>query len=357
MKNLDDTMLAFEYGPTGEIKYHTSDYFHMWLENTRIKNLSKNSFIRRLMHVISLCGAKINHFTDEIYTENTGNTMFVEGELSADLAEIKSSHDAIKIEIKVEAYKKIAEAKELTEAEIEEIQTAKMAQTEITEDQKYAYEKHMMRQHYNYQQDPEGNDMSRGAIDEKFVAKYRDPKVRRIYRNLCRVAGVENIEDAIKQIQREERANYVYVMGLDERAQHADVNRKYVFEHHRWAFGLLKACGWNNINDPKFMFIGSLADNIRTNEKIILATVESALSDFSLRKLHLPTIVGNRDNDEKYVEYMLININKIINAMYGIRIGAKRDEKEMYMLHQNKLFTYNPNDAKKRPVIRGINRA
>jgi hypothetical protein len=57
--NYDETGLVITYGPNGERKVTPvcGDYFNMWLENTRVKNISKNSFIQRFIDVVSFTGA------------------------------------------------------------------------------------------------------------------------------------------------------------------------------------------------------------------------------------------------------------------------------------------------------------
>ncbi len=351
MRNYDDSLLSYEHEQNGVIKYHQSDYFYLWAENARVKNLSKNSFIKRLIHVISLSGAQIRHLDVNVFTEQTGMPPVIDGELNAQLVEIRAMHDSAKIEIKAEGNRRIADAKELTDLELEEALTLESSQADMTAEQIYALRKYRLRRHYNYYQDPDGLDVDRGVIDEKFVAKYNDPKIKRIYRNLSRIYSCKTAEEALKQIQNEERANYIYIMDMDERSQYADINRKYVFDQHRMTLGLLKACGWDNLTEPKFIMLATLADNLRAAEKQIMDTLSQICTEFQIKRPSVQAIVANRNNDETYVATLLNTINKVLYTMYGVKIGTKRDEKDMFVLVPNNMFTTDHNDPKKRPLL------
>lgn len=350
MKNYDDTLLVYEHEANGAIKYHQSDYFYMWAENTRIKNMSKNSFIRRLMHVISLAGAQILHLSHEVFTEQTGMAPIIEGELNSALVDIRSAHDTAKIEIKADANKRIAEAPELDELEVEELLNLETAQEEMKPEQISALRKYRLRRHYNFYTDPEGKS-TRGTIDEKFVAKYNDPKVKRIYKNLNRIYSCETIEEALKQIQNEERANYIYVMDMDERAQYTDVNRKYVFDQHRMTLGLLKAAGWSSLQDPKFIALPTLADNLRAAEKPIMETLTTICAEFGIKRPVVQAVVNSREDNKKYTTLLLNAINKVLHLMYGIQIGTQRGDDMMYLLYLNTMFSFDPKDGKNKPLV------
>jgi hypothetical protein len=192
-----------------------------------------------------------------------------------------------------------------------------------------------------------------GEINKNFVAKYKDPKVRRCFKNIARITGYPTIDEALKQIQNEERANYVNIMNMDERAQHTDVNRKYVFEQHRLALGLLKICGWANINDPKYLNKLLLADNLRRNEKSIVDTMPVICNEFMIKRTPLQLIIGNRDNDSRYIEILMKTINKVLFIMYGVRILPKTGEDDLYYIVHNRMFTTDPT-VKDKPLIIGF---
>jgi hypothetical protein len=341
LKNFDATGLHTEYGINGELIYHTGDYFHLWLENSRVRNLSKNSFIRRFIHIISQTGASLEFLSDEIYERNTGFPPTIDGELSCDLVEIARAHGEARAEIRADVAAKIANARELPDDEVDSIHSLIVAQADITTEQRAAFDKHRLRVDYKYE----------GEINEKFVEKYRDHKVRRMYKNISRIASYPTVESAWVQIQAEERANHKYLMELGEKSQYQDLNRKYVFDQHRYALGYLKLCGWANINDPQFIHLVSLAQNLTTGQKLYWDNIRPACAEFDIRAPIMQNAL--QTNDKMFVEYLLRPINKILNTMYGITISARKRDPNMYFIAQNKLFTTSAtiSNDKKKPLI------
>ncbi|QYB17453.1 putative helicase/primase complex protein [Pacmanvirus S19] len=340
LKDFDETGLRAEYGPNGEIKYHVSDYFYIWLENMRIKNISKNSFIKSLIHLITFTGAKVHHLSDDIFEERTGFKVKIDGELNADLESLKEAHKTARGEIREEVCRKIAESKELDEEELIEIHNAKVAQIDLTEEQKYAFERYRLRMDYHYN----------GPIDEKFVIKYRDPKIRRMFKNIERLYTCETIDESIKKIQAEERVNYIHNMELGEKLEHEDIKRKYVFDQHRYALGLLKLCGWNSITDEQYVHRTTILENLRSKNNLYWESIKPACVEFQIRAPKLQTVIANKDNNDKFIELMLKPINKILNIMYGIQIGSKKNDPDMFSLWRNNLFTTDVNRSKTKGI-------
>lgn len=342
-KEFDHTGLTPEYGPNGEVQYHTSDYFHLWLENTRIKNLSKNSFTRRLIDVICFTGANVEYFTDELFEFLTGIPLMTDGIMTDELEDLNDAHRTARLEIREDICKKISQARDIDEQEVDEIHNAMVAQTDISDSQKYAFEKHRLRIDYKFE----------GVIDEKFVDKYRDPKTRRIFKNITRISACESTENALKQIQAEEAANHLFIMGLNEKYHHQDINRKYVFDQHRYALGLLKLCGWKHITDPQFIHKITLACNLRDNEKVYWDSIGSACVEFQLRTPRMQLTTANKTCDDRYIELMMKPVNKILSIMYGINLRSNKSDPDMFYLAHNTMFTFDPTRslAKSIPLI------
>ncbi len=341
LRKFDDSGLHIEYGPNGELIQHGGDYFHMWLENARMRNLSRNSFIRRFVHVVSLTGAQMKFMSSEHFENSTGLQMMVDGEINSEITMIMDEHKIARVEIRDEMCDKIASAHELTEAEIDEIHTIIMMQKDITPDQKYAFEKHRLRTDYKYYE---------GPIDKKFVDKYRDPKIRRMYKNITRIAGYTTIESAWRQLQDEERETHKYLMNLGEQSQYQDLNRKYVFDQHRYALSFLKLCGWAGIRDVQFVHKIVLAHNIRTGEILYWDNIRPACMEFSIKTPSMRTAALHRTNDDNYIMYMINPINKILTTMYGISIVNRKKDPCMFFLNQNRLFTLDPSQSAKKNI-------
>jgi hypothetical protein len=341
MNNFDETGLRVEFGPTGEITYHTSDYFNIWLENVRVRNISRNSFIRRFIHVASFSGAQINYLTDEMFEQSTGMKPTIDGMPNPELIEIASAHAGERVDIKNETNVEIASARDLTYDELDTIKNSIMTQQDVSHDDRRAYEKHKIRADYKFE----------GEITATFVAKYRDPKVRRMFKNVARITFDPDPIVSLAQIQSEEKAVYKSTMDMGLSAQYQDINRKYVYDQHRYAIGLLRLCGWSRINDQIFIHLVSLSLNLRNGEQLYWETIRAACIEFQIRVPILAAIVNSRDNNSKYTILMIKPINKILMIMYGIGIKAKPSDPEMFYLSQNTLFTTNPKYAKSIPLI------
>ncbi len=330
-KMFDMTGLHCEYGPDGELTYHTGDYFQLWLENSRIRNLSKNSFIKRFINITANTGASIMNISNEMFEQLTGLPPVIDGEINDELSDIKQAHTLARVEIKETECKCIAASAELTDAEADEILSLRVAQKDITNEQKFAFEKYRLRADYKYD----------GPIDDKFVSKYHDVKVRRIYKNMTRIAN-RTIQEAWTQIQAEELANHKHLMSMGERGQNQDIGRRYVFDQHRYALGLLNMCGWNGIHDPQYIHKVALFQKITAAEKKYWENIRPACVEFGIRTPLLRTAQLAKGNPEQYISIMLKPVNKILQAMYGIAIITKKNDPGMYFLNMNTLFTMDP---------------
>lgn len=344
MREFDHTGLRFEYNANGQIIYHRGDYFQLWLENARIQNLSKNSFIKRFVAQVVETGAKCEQLTDAMFSAETG----LDVETADIIDQIKSEHSVVKSEIKADVVKKIAESRDITEIEAEDIRELIVAQKDITEKQKYEFEKYRLRSEYKYD----------GIIDVKFVGRYHDSKMRRIFKNLKRITAHPDITSALAQIQAEERANHKYLMELGEKQHYQDISRKYVFDQHRYALSLLKLCGWKNVNDLEYKHAVVLEKNLRDNEKIYWDNIKQACSEFGLRS---PVVLRTNTTQNEptnlpqlaWIEGMLKPINKILDLMYGITIASKKKTPDMYSIVHNSNFTTDleVSKAKNKPML------
>lgn len=338
-KILNDTSLLgniqIEYTIAGSrIVHHIGDYFQLWLENMRIKNLSKNSFIRRFLHILAQTGAKIALITESVFNEYTGMDFIMsDNTLNKEIEDIMTSHVAQRSENHSTECKKIADSKELTDLEVENILDDIIAQKDISKELKYAMEKHRLRVDYMYD----------GIIDEQFVSKYKNSKVRRIFKNLSRISSCEDVDIALKQIQTEERENNKYLMNMGEGFHGADLNRKYVFDQHRYALGLLKLCGWKNITDPRFIHKVTLAQNLHVGEKLLMGLLKSACKEFGIKAQINHDLIC-----------LIKPINKILTIMYGVYIISRKNLPDMYFLNCGNYFTNNPveSETKHIPFIR-----
>lgn len=338
LSTFDESSLQKEYGATGEVTYHIGDYFHLWLENTRVRNLSRNSFVRRFIQTAGQAGADVYHLTDTVVYEHTGLSV-TDGTLQAEMESLKAQHSSAKVEIRTTACKNISSAVELNDEAVDVIHDLMMVQADITDDQRFAFEKHRLRADYKYEH----------AIDEKFVEKYYDPKVRRVFKNLSRIVHHATPEDALKQIQEEERENHKWLMSLGETAHQQDLNRKYVFDQHRYAFGLLKLCGWQSLSDPKYIHKVSLLEHLRNGNKLYWDTIGPACQEFGIKAPRKMMFTGH-EHDAMMIPALLKPINKILAIMYGAGIITRKKDPDMYFLTINTMFTRDPIESESRKI-------
>jgi hypothetical protein len=334
MKTFDETGLRVEYGADGEVRYHASDYFTIWLENTRVRNLSRNAFIRRFVHVVSRAGAVMTHLDDTAFRLACG--------LSEDeIALLITDHTGTREEITETACTEIADARDLTDEEAETIRGQLRSQSDVPKPQMRCYEKYLLRSHYHYT----------GAIDAKFVRTYREPKVRRAFKNLLRIRVDPDPQRAVARIQAEERAVYVHTMAAAEAQQYSDLGRRYVFDQHRYAIGMLQLCGWKTLGDRSYQHTVMFAEILRQRERAYWDVIEAACREFQLRAPSRIDARVNRENDGAFIKILVAPVGKILNIMYGVRIVTKQKDPDMWYLQENDLFTTIPALADKKPLL------
>lgn len=330
-KNMSDNYLTFEYGPYGEIKYHDSDYLHMWIENTRIRNLSINNFMQRFIMYIRHYGCIISNFN------NTASKL--------DIEQLAREHSEIRKQNKEAVVNNIVAAADLSEDDLSNIHDKFATNQDLTDDEKYSFEKYKLRKNFNWQQ----------PITDTFVKKYTIHRYQRVYKNLQRIHAREKIDDALNQIKNEEREFYKYTLENAEKDEIAsssmDLSHRYVYEQHRIAIGLLKLCGYNHITDPSYKSKNTLIANFRKSDMLLFENITTICKEFRIKAPNIKYI--NTTNDIIYLERMLKFINKILSIMYDCRITFSKNEPDMYYLQQSNAFTYDCNDIT-RPLINPV---
>lgn len=339
MKTLpcDGSFLSFTYTPEGNIQYYFDDYFYLWIENVRIRNLSHNEFVKLMVSTIASTGAKCVQLSDEIYEDETGLPPIIDGDLNDELKDIKTAHSETKCELNTAFFNAIAAAPEMTAEESEEVITAIAAQSDISRERKLSYEKYRLRSDYRFYHE----------IEEKFVATYYNYRTRRIYKNLLRIGTSNDTETILKKIQVEERENYLLYSDLNTHAQ--DIGKKYIFDQHRLSIGLFTSCGFENLRDQRYVIEPILANNLRKNQKSIIDNLDLICREFRFKRVKQKVIkqLATETNDAKYIHGWLRIINKVLAVMYDARIKASGD---LYKLCNSKLFSYDHTDTS-RPVI------
>lgn len=335
--DFDESGLVMTIGADGTTTY-TGDFLQIWLENARMRNLSKNSFVRRFTALIRGVGSSVKVMTDDDYEHFTGQPAMIDGVLNDDLCEIENERRSTGNTIRARDHDLVANSEEMTEVVAEDIRVKLAAQERVSAADKAAYGKYRLRVDYRYD----------GPITRSFVATYADPKVRRRYKNLSRLVGFADADAAIDYIKKEELATHQYFIDLGEPAFAQDIVRKYVFNQHRYAFGLVRLCGWASIYDQQMRHHAAIS-RAWGDEKIYWESINTACIEFGIRR---PTLRHARtlESGVEKVKYMLKFISQVVDIMYGVSIRSRKNDPTMFFLSDSGVFTVDEEAARRRNV-------
>lgn len=175
-----DNNLQWSYNDDGTIKFYETEYYHIWLENTVITNLSKNEFINRFCNQVKETGATIKYMED------------VNSDISI------QDHNSIKDAVENNICTEIAEAKEIDQMEAMEILNRISQKMDIERDEFVSYEKYKLRKVYGYDEN----------ISVSFVKYYKPQFIQRIYKNLVDITFHDTIEQSVERLVKRENDRY-----------------------------------------------------------------------------------------------------------------------------------------------------
>lgn len=319
--------LQFDYDVEGSVKLYKSDYFQLFVENLRIKNISINNFVKVFTNYLEIYGCKMQFLKlpDNLKDKNPTD-------LATHMEKIHNEHSTIKCEIKNIETKCLINAKDISEEEAYSIQDKKAKQLDITHEEDFKIKKYILRKDYKWD----------GEIDKTFIKKYYKYSIRHIYKNLSKLrSSGATIEDSIKNIQSDEREAYNFAMDSTIKYRSADVNKKYMFEKHRLCIGLINICGFSGPFDSKVKYMDITNNRLKKYRKNIIDNFDKLSMQFSIRKPN--AIDFYQYTDDQYLIKILTFINKIINIMYGCRIKFHKVNESYYISPCN-LFTLNDKD-------------
>jgi hypothetical protein len=273
-----------EYNVVGEIILHKTPYFHIWVENTRARNLSRNYFEQRLISAIRRTGARIEYIPpsghDAALTEAVRT-------IREDIIE-SSARDA---EQKCAA---VAGAPDADDETLADIHARMDAGNECSAAEVNTLRRHNLRAHYEYD----------GAITAQWVKAYMPHATRQRYRNLCQL-GVGD-ERSIAQLRACDAAMYKSNMSLDERYHHIDIQRKYYYVRHSLVARLLRCCGFSSIYDQKYVHRANI-EGAEAARPLIVATAR----EFEW------AVPARANSEEAAVEILLATAHRALTQMYG----------------------------------------
>lgn len=323
----DHTM--YRIGRRGDIEFYDSDYFTLWLNNTRIRNLSKNFFVARFTDYVFARGSLVEQLTDEAFERMASS------ECAENVQSFAEHHKETRKAIKEKQADNVASAEEITGEDAADFEQVLFENKDLTPEQADSYEKYRLRQYYRF----------RGVIGARFVTTYSARTAKRTYKNLYRLGG-RTAAEALPEIQRVERDEYVRALELSEeigdRALQPDINRKYVFNQHRIALALLGNLGWSGPRDPVVRHSNSIFTNITLHQDELLKLLGEASVELGLRisKIYPTTArAAAQGEKEEYILLFAKPIRQVIASVYGTTIRYKK-KAEIWELAPSNLFDY-----------------
>lgn len=347
-RQLDDQMaLQYEYGPGGELRYHESPYFSLWLETARVENLSKNAFVTRFIDQVADTGAAVDLL--EALPEADGR-----------LIEIKTGQKLLKLELAEAECEAVAGAPDLDPEEAQAVRDRLSKQLDVPEADRLGLAKYRLRDTFSWHDLP---------LDAAFVANYQKPEVSRVYRNLLRITAGATVVESLTLIQGQEAGNHRMLMearfeggfngginvNVNANADPAsvyesrDLHHRYVFQAHFLAIWLLRLCGFRCLTDRALVREETMYHRMRAGERDFLEYLEQITFEFQLRRPSVRSVTAERDAG-RYVMKVLGVVNPILRKMYGIEIkrtSKRAGAKDFYLSHTKigRLFVFtNPGD-------------
>jgi hypothetical protein len=322
-QQITDPALHFEHTIDGSIQFYKSDYFHLWLETERIKNLSKNSFMYRFIDQIKYTNAAINILP-------TSNVNISE--------EYCDTYKSIKNDIEDAHCEAVSKAKNLSLDEVISIHQQIDNEEDVSTKDKNALKKHQLQTKYT--NCPE--------ITPTFVKDYSKPIVKNVYDNLKAITQGETIEESLLKLKEYDLMKYDSIMNdynsnldANEAWDLSNERKSYPYQAHRFAVGILYRCGFQCIQDKNSVQDDVLETNIRDMLPVLEKHMDKFLYEFEVRKVNLETLKVEKDRG-KFLKRSLTFINSILRKMYGIQVLKSRKKGlSSYTITQNsvgKLF-------------------
>jgi hypothetical protein len=210
----------------------------------------------------------------------------------------------------------IAMADDLSAEEVETILNKISNQLDIELSEYQAYEKYKLRKCYKY----------KDKITPKFVEYYKHRNVQRIYHNLCDITQKNTIQESIELILKKENERYGLIVTNDSKYK----NKLEYLDLHN-----------------ESIFYTSLSHIIISN---IISIIETKL----LNKLDLDKIIDKDiwplimkhektlsiDLNIEFSDKKITVINKLLKAMYGLRICKMKNMFKLKKCSTGSLFTF-----------------
>lgn len=342
---LNTNFLSYSFTDEGDVVFHDSNYLTIHVENIRIRNLSKNKFLGRIIWSLKQFGANIIMLPKMEPADNLWD----------------KEHKEAKVTAKTIDANMVANAEDITAEEAESFIRKMQQDTNSIENEENSVKNTVSTNNilslrkYNlrkqYQKDPTE------SVSTGFALIYLEQNNKRVYKNLTDIKDIANGKlpmEVIKNIQSNER-NYreslfdvINIRAPDNITDQKswvlnttdmyDLNHKYKYDYHRVSQGLLSACGFTSILDTQDIQENKIKDYLKNNynelsNKVLLDTIKST---FQI-EYKVPPV-----DDIKFLQIFLCNINRILSLVYDANIVKTSKMKHVvttfYNIRQSQYF-------------------
>lgn len=332
-RGVEDTALQFEYDAEGEIRFYESNYFHLWLENVRVGNLSRNDFARRFVDQVADTGARCR-------------VLSIDAAQAAAGAALLLVHRETRVDLKTARCEAVAAAEDISPEEANSVREQMRGQQDVEPAKRLALEKFQLRDYYAWHGRP---------LDAEFVANYQNQDARRVYRNLLSVTDAETMRDAVNAMRAQETNHYDYVMDTRAAGPASFVNESrdllrdrttYVSRAHHTAVWLLHVCGFVCITDRKRVHEALLEQRLRSAVPAMLKAMDRIVFELEIPRPGVERLSRDADRS-RFLTGMLRFVNAVLRKMYGVQLqrALKRAGGNFYFIGHNavgKLFVFAP---------------
>jgi Origin of replication binding protein len=312
MANVDGTGLRIEYGAYGEIIHHTTPYFQVWTQNTRMRNMSRNAFAARMVSVLREAGASVQYLTDEMFE---AECPIAHGEM----IHLVEEFDEGKQTIRQITCEEIANSPDLNDDDVELINETMQMQQDVPMQTVRAMEKYRLRACYNYQL----------PMTPDWVKRYRTTHMRKVYRNLLRICVHRDPMVALERLQSIDREVYIENMQSEQdQARHQDVVKQYTYNKHRLVIGLMRLLGFQHLNDTNYVASVVMCARVKDHGNLLWDTLPKVCQELGMKYKYVPKV----DNPALQTKLIMEQVNKITKQTYNITFKYLGNGHDMWQL-------------------------
>ena len=285
------------YDEIGNSIFAESPLFWVWLENTRVKNLSRAFFAREFVSLVRAYGAKTVHLTREVY-----------GNLAEGAASVNTAYKDVCARTKEERADVVAKAEDITDEIAQAIENKKREQQDVSVAERASLERYQFRRFYNYADE----------IDMHKVLVYWNEQSRKLYKNLCVVARADNSERALEILRKEESETHLYFTSCDPVGRVRDCARDYNYSRQRVALSILRICGWTHLTDATYINECEIQRNINARRDEFIKLLTRANEVYPFKVASVDTFNAAFKGINKILGYMYLRNIKRVNEICNI---------------------------------------